>query len=171
MSTEKIPRPIQMNLELPDRPNGMKMLDTLQTANPHTRATNGAVRLDPSHQVLCGDNRDIIPHIPDRSIDLVVTSPPYFQQREYSSPGLGNENGVDEYLDNIIQTLRQTIRVMKPTGNIVYNMGDKIVAGSLRLVPYRFAASTPPPMADRTAGARCTSNATASPSSESRAGA
>ena len=139
MSTEKIPRPIQMNLELPDRANGMKMLDVIQTSNPHTRPPNGAIRLDPSHQVLCGDNRDIIPHIPDRSIDLVVTSPPYFQQREYSSPGLGNENGVDEYLDNIIQTLRQTIRVMKPTGNIVYNMGDKIVAGSLRLVPYRFA--------------------------------
>ena len=139
MPTEKIPRPIQMNLELPDRANGMKMLDAIQTANLHTRPTNGAVPLDPSHQVLCGDNRDIIPHIPDQSIDLVVTSPPYFQQREYSSPGLGNESGVDEYLDNIIQTLRQTIRVMKPTGNIVYNMGDKIVAGSLRLVPYRFA--------------------------------
>ena len=128
-----------MNLELPDRANGMKMLDVIQTANPRARPTNGAVPLDPSHQVLCGDNRDIIPHIPDQSIDLVVTSPPYFQQREYSSPGLGNESGVDEYLDNIIQTLRQTIRVMKPTGNIVYNMGDKIVAGSLRLVPYRFA--------------------------------
>ncbi len=128
-----------MNLKLPALTNGTKMLDALQTPKSHSRPRNGAVRLDSNHQILCGDNRDIIPNIPDRSIDLVITSPPYFQQREYSSLGLGNESGVDEYLDNIIQTLRQITRVMKPTGNIVYNMGDKIVAGSLRLVPYRFA--------------------------------
>ena len=69
----------------------------------------------------------------------MVTSPPYFQQREYSSPGLGNEDTVSEYLDNIVGTLREIARVMKPTGNIVYNMGDKIAGGGLQLVPYRFA--------------------------------
>ena len=139
MSTEKLARPIQMNLELPIFMLGTKMADTAQTINSHARPGNSAIRLDASNQVICGDNRDVILNIPDRSIDLVVTSPPYFQQREYSSPGLGNENTLDEYLDNITETLRQIMRVMKPTGNIVYNMGDKIVAGSLRLIPYRFA--------------------------------
>ena len=115
------------------------MADIAQTTNSHTRPGNSVIRLDARYQVICGDNRDVILNIPDRSIDLVVTSPPYFQQREYSSPGLGNENTLDEYLNNITETLRQIMRVMKPTGNIVYNMGDKIVAGSLRLVPYRFA--------------------------------
>ena len=54
---------------------------------------------------------------------------------------MGNESSLPEYLDNIIATLRQVVRVMKPTGNIVYNMGDKIAGGSLQLVPYRFAIS------------------------------
>ena len=139
MPTEKIPRPFQMNLELSPSRLRTKMTDVSQTINNFPRPEAGRICLDTDHQVICGDNRDIIPHIPDQSIDLVVTSPPYFQQREYSSPGLGNESSVDEYLDNIIETLQQTIRVMKPTGNIVYNMGDKIVVGSLRLVPYRFA--------------------------------
>ena len=97
----------------------------------------GGPRAD--YAIAHADNRDYIPAIPDDSIDLVVTSPPYFQQREYSSPGLGNERCVDEYLDNIIETLRMLKRVVKPTGSIVYNIGDKIIDGGLRLVPYRFA--------------------------------
>ena len=139
MSTEKMPRPFQMNLELSPSELRTKMADVSQTINSRPRLDTGRICLDADYQVICGDNRDIIPDIPNQSFDLVVTSPPYFQQREYSSLGLGNERSVDDYLDNIIETLRQTIRVMKPTGNIVYNMGDKIVAGSLRLVPYRFA--------------------------------
>ena len=74
------------------------------------------------------------------SIDLVVTSPPYFNQRAYSSPGLGNEATAGEYLDNIIAAFKEILRVLKPTGNIVYNMGDKVIDGSLQLIPYRFAA-------------------------------
>lgn len=139
MSTEKMPSPFQMNLELSPSALRTKMADVSQTINTRPRPDIDRICLDADYRVICGDNRDIIPHIPNQSIDLVVTSPPYFQQREYSYLGLGNESSVDEYLDNIIETLRQTIRVMKPTGNIVYNMGDKIVAGSLRLVPYRFA--------------------------------
>ena len=92
------------------------------------------------YQVACGDNRNLLPALEAGSIDLVVTSPPYFNQRDYSSPGLGNETTIDEYLDNIIETFQQILRVMKPTGNIVYNMGDKVIDGSLQLIPYRFAA-------------------------------
>lgn len=92
-----------------------------------------------NYQVVCGDSREVVPRIADDSIDLVVTSPPYFQQREYMSPGLGNERSVHEYLDSILETLRALARVVKPTGNIVYNMGDKIDGGGLRLIPYRFA--------------------------------
>src|SRR6266704_3717758 len=38
------------------------------------------------NQVVCGDCLDLIPELPDQSISLVVTSPPYAQQRdEYES--------------------------------------------------------------------------------------
>lgn len=91
------------------------------------------------YALTCGDNREVLCAMPDNSVDLVVTSPPYFSQREYSSVGLGNEATVEEYLDNVFATFRQIVRVVKPTGNIVYNIGDKIIDGSLQLVPYRFA--------------------------------
>ena len=91
------------------------------------------------YQVICADNQEVLPTLDAESVDLVVTSPPYFGQREYSILGLGNEETVDEYLNSIILAFAQILRVMKPTGNIVYNMGDKISNGSLQLVPYRFA--------------------------------
>ena len=92
------------------------------------------------YNVVCDDNRNTLATLESGSIDLMVTSPPYFKQRDYSSPGLGNEETPDEYLDNIMETFGEILRVMKPTGNIVYNMGDKVIDGGLQLIPYRFAA-------------------------------
>ena len=91
------------------------------------------------YRVARADNHEVIPRIPDSSVDLVVTSPPYYQQRKYGSAGLGNEKTIDEYLDNIVDTLGRVVHKVKPTGSIVYNVGDKIIDGSLQLVPYRFA--------------------------------
>jgi len=91
------------------------------------------------YQVICGDSNAELARIVPRSVDLVVTSPPYFQQRDYGAEGLGNEETVEQYLESIITTFAKVLRVMKPTGNIVYNMGDKIIDGSMLLVPYRFA--------------------------------
>lgn len=94
---------------------------------------------DLEYQVICGDSDAELSMLAPRSVDLVVTSPPYFQQREYSAEGLGNEATVGQYLENIVTTFAKVLRIMKPTGNIVYNMGDKIIDGSLQLVPYQFA--------------------------------
>lgn len=54
------------------------------------------------YQVICDDNRKLLRDLDAGSVDLVVTSPPYFSQREYAAPGLGNEETADEYLDNIV---------------------------------------------------------------------
>ncbi len=94
---------------------------------------------DRDYRVICGDSDVELARLEPRTIDLVVTSPPYFQQREYGQEGLGNEETVEEYLEGIVSTFAKVIRVMKPTGNIVYNMGDKIIGGSMQLIPYQFA--------------------------------
>ena len=49
----------------------------------------------PVDQILCGDNLELIRQLPDCSIQLVITSPPYFQQRDYGS-GMGNEKNVND---------------------------------------------------------------------------
>jgi site-specific DNA-methyltransferase (adenine-specific) len=92
----------------------------------------------PLDQVLCGDSLQLIQQIPDESIHCVVTSPPYFQQRDYGG-GIGNEARFEDYLDVLLQLLGECVRVLRPDGNILFNLGDKYQASSLLLLPYRFA--------------------------------
>lgn len=92
----------------------------------------------PIDQILCGDNLELIQKLPDSSIQLVITSPPYFQQRDYGD-GMGNEKNVNEYISKLICLFRECVRVVNNDGNIVFNIGDKYQDRSLLLVPYRFA--------------------------------
>ena len=92
----------------------------------------------PLDQIFSGDNLELIRQLPDRSVQLVITSPPYFQQRNYGA-GMGNEAGLKEYLGNLLSLFRECIRVVTDDGSLVFNLGDKYQASSLLLVPYRFA--------------------------------
>ena len=92
----------------------------------------------PIDQILCGDNLELIRQLPDCCIQLVITSPPYFQQRDYGS-GMGNESNVNEYIDTLLCLFRECVRVVRNDGNIVFNIGDKYQESNLLLVPYRFA--------------------------------
>lgn len=50
--------------------------------------------------VLCGDAAEVLKDIPSDSIDLIITSPPYYQQRDYGMKGIGNEEKVENYVSN-----------------------------------------------------------------------
>lgn len=43
------------------------------------------------NEIVCGDSSELLRLIPSDTVDLVITSPPYFQQREYENGGIGNE--------------------------------------------------------------------------------
>jgi len=92
-------------------------------------------------EIIAGDSLEILKGMSSDSVDLVITSPPYFQQRDYGNgnAGIGNENSEKEYLDNLLNIFFESVRVTKPTGTIVYNVGDKYFKGGLLLIPYRFA--------------------------------
>src|SRR4051812_12224809 len=72
-------------------------------------------------------------HLPlgDGTVDLVVTSPPYFGLRSYTDGGehyaeqIGAEATPTEYLDALIACTREWMRVLKPGGSIFVNLGDK----------------------------------------------
>ncbi len=83
-------------------------------------------------------------------MDLIITSPPYYTHRMYNGGGngIGQESTPEEYLSALLETLQECCRVVKPTGSIVYNLGDKYTGGNLMLLPYQFAikASTELPL-------------------------
>ncbi|MFN3739082.1 MAG: DNA-methyltransferase [Thermodesulfovibrionales bacterium] len=90
------------------------------------------------NNIVQGDNLSILQLIPDNSINLIITSPPYFRQRDYGS-GIGNEKTIEEYVENLIHVFSECLRVLKNDGSIVFNLGDKYIEGSLQLIPFRFA--------------------------------
>jgi site-specific DNA-methyltransferase (adenine-specific) len=79
------------------------------------------------NKIHCDDCKEILKTIPCDSVDLVITSPPYFQQRDYGGGGIGNEKTIDEYIENIMIVFRECVRVVKRTGSIVFNIGDKYI--------------------------------------------
>ena len=92
-------------------------------------------------EILLGDCLAILKTFENDSVDVTITSPPYFQQRDYGNGdfGVGNELTEDEYLDNILAVFKECVRITKPTGSIVFNLGDKYINGALSLLPYKFA--------------------------------
>lgn len=72
--------------------------------------------------------------LPDNFVDLVVTSPPYFGLRSYQDGGehydgqIGAEATPAEFVDALIAATREMVRVVKPSGSIWVNLGDKYVA-------------------------------------------
>ncbi len=73
--------------------------------------------------------------LPDNSVDLVVTSPPYFGLRSYQDGGehydgqIGAEPTPAEFVDALVAATAEMVRVVKPSGSIWVNLGDKY-AGS-----------------------------------------
>ena len=92
-------------------------------------------------KVILGDCRENLKKIPDCSADLVLTSPPYYHQRDYGATEgtIGQEKNVDEYIENLEEVFCECLRIIKASGSIVFNIGDKYENGSLLLVPYLFA--------------------------------
>lgn len=93
------------------------------------------------NNILIGDSLVVLKELDNETIDLIITSPPYFQQRDYGNGefGVGNETTEKEYLDNLLAIFFECVRVTKPTGTIVFNLGDKYINGALSLLPYKFA--------------------------------
>ncbi|MBF0228310.1 MAG: site-specific DNA-methyltransferase [Desulfamplus sp.] len=93
------------------------------------------------NKIILGDCLSILKTIENNTFDLVITSPPYFQQRDYGNGnlGIGNEKTEEEYLENLISVFRECVRVTNSDGVIVFNIGDKYINGRLSLIPYKFA--------------------------------
>lgn len=63
--------------------------------------------------------------IRDNTVNLVVTSPPYYQKRDYGvEEQIGQEESPELYAESLIEALTEWKRVLRPTGSVVLNLGD-----------------------------------------------
>ena len=81
--------------------------------------------------ILTGDNRETLPGLEKESIDCVVTSPPYFNLRNYHEieGQIGLEDTPNIYVTKLVEIFHQVKRVMKNTATLWVIIGDSY-AGS-----------------------------------------
>ena len=86
--------------------------------------------------VYIGDVNKILHLLPEGVVDCVVTSPPYWKQRDYKNPQqIGQENSYKEYIKNLVDIFNEIKRVLKPTGTFFLNVGYKYQNKELLLIP------------------------------------
>ncbi len=90
------------------------------------------------HTIHQGDAGDVLRRFPDNSVHGWVTSPPYFQQRDYNADGqLGLEASVDSYLESLLTVVNQLMRVTHDRGLGWIVLDDSYNDGELSGIPER----------------------------------
>lgn len=75
--------------------------------------------------IILGDCEEVLEDFPANSIDLIVTSPPYADQRARTYGGVKP----DDYVDWFLPKAAQFKRVLKPTGTFILNIKERVVDG------------------------------------------
>ena len=90
------------------------------------------------NRVQCGDALQTCQKLGDNSVDVVVTSPPYYRQRDYGSKRqIGQEASPETYVQRLAELFIELRRVVKPTGSAWVVIGDKYVGGEQLGMPWR----------------------------------
>ncbi len=76
------------------------------------------------NKITCGDSLLLMKELPENAIDLVVTSPPYFNCRSYGNETVGREEHPLEYVANLLEYTFEIKRILKKTGSFYLNIGD-----------------------------------------------
>lgn len=88
-----------------------------------------------------GDALSVLADFPDQSIHCVVTSPPYWNKRDYAGGGIGQEDDYLSYVAYLLEVGKQIKRVLTEDGSLWLNLGDTYVRKGLVGLPWRVALS------------------------------
>ena len=150
MSTKKQPAPSRKKIPSKKLSNkaGSKLPATKQHLLPSSRVGM------PFRLTYRGDARDVdnlldpgnhdygLMGLPDKCVDLVVTSPPYWKKRDYGfKDQIGQESTPEAYVEQIIVAMNAWRRLLRPAASIFMNIGDTYWRKSLQGVPSLIEAS------------------------------
>ncbi len=95
-------------------------------------------------KILHGDAYACLEYLEDNSISVAITSPPYFQQRDYGFDGqIGQETSSEEYIGRLVAIFNKLRNKLREDGIFFLNVGDKYLnrygKSHLLQIPYRLA--------------------------------
>lgn len=84
-----------------------------------------------AERFLLGDALEQLRAMPSEIVHTCVTSPPYYNLRDYGAEGqIGNEASVEEYINTLVEVFREVRRVLRPDGTLWVNIGDSYATRS-----------------------------------------
>jgi len=96
---------------------------------------------DTKHTIIIGDSRKML-EIADTAVHLVVTSPPYWQLKDYGIENqIGFNDSYEEYINNLNLVWKECFRVLHPGCKMLINIGDQfaraVYYGRYKVIPIR----------------------------------
>ena len=93
------------------------------------------------HKIIFGDSRQMI-NVPDKSVHLIITSPPYWQLKDYGTENqIGYNDSYEEYINNMNLVWRESYRVLNNGCRLCVNIGDQfaraVYYGRYKVIPIR----------------------------------
>jgi len=104
-------------------------------------AGGGRPGVTTSHKIIIGDSR-WMKEVPDTSVHLVVTSPPYWQLKDYgNAEQIGFNDSYEEYINNLNLVWSECHRVLHEGCRLCVNIGDQfarsVYYGRYKIIPIR----------------------------------
>lgn len=95
-------------------------------SNPETQTTAQMSSAQFWHnKILMGDSLDVLRQMPEKTVDLIITSPPYADSRKNTYGG----SAPDKYVNWFLPISAELQRVLKPEGTFILNIKEKVVDG------------------------------------------
>lgn len=97
--------------------------------------------LKTEHKIIFGDSRSM-PYIADQSVNLIITSPPYWQLKDYGVKGqIGFDDTYEDYINNLNMVWMECRRVLHGGCRLCVNIGDQfaraVYYGRYKVIPIR----------------------------------
>ncbi|MDF1498305.1 MAG: site-specific DNA-methyltransferase [Patescibacteria group bacterium] len=94
-----------------------------------------------NHKIIRGDSRQIN-ELPNNSVNLVITSPPYWQLKDYgTNDQIGYNNSYEDYINNLNLVWQECCRVLQNGCRLCINIGDQfarsVYYGRYKIIPIR----------------------------------
>lgn len=94
-----------------------------------------------NHKIIIGDSRDMA-DLQDKSVHLVITSPPYWQLKDYgASNQIGFDDSYEDYINNLNLVWKECLRVLNDGCRLCINIGDQfarsVYYGRYKIIPIR----------------------------------